>query len=146
MAHTPLVGVGSTTPAPATQPAMSEQSASDRLATFIERLEVALNDRVISERLASAKTVVRIELLDLPGHGVTLGLDEAPATVRAAPPTEPAEVQLWMTSADLDALASEDVFLPIKITSGEVRYEGFVRKFLRVIPILRDALNGDGRA
>ena len=44
-----------------------------------------------------------------------------------------------MSSTDLEGMFREGEYLPIRILSGAVSFEGHVRKFLRVLPILRGA-------
>jgi hypothetical protein len=44
-----------------------------------------------------------------------------------------------MWSADLEAVLSRSDFLPLQILSGDVQFQGFVRKLLRVLPILTAA-------
>jgi hypothetical protein len=44
-----------------------------------------------------------------------------------------------MWSADLDAVLRKRSYLPLQILAGAVEFDGYVRKFLRVLPILTDA-------
>jgi hypothetical protein len=114
-------------------------SPDARATTFVDLLSEALADERTAERLAFADAVVQVNLIDAPDSVITLLFDRSPAAVTLGASEQP-EIRLWMSCQDLDLLANEGVFLPIKITTGEVRFDGCVRKFLRVLPILRRAL------
>jgi phospholipid/cholesterol/gamma-HCH transport system ATP-binding protein len=107
----------------------------DELSTAIE--EASYDDR-LSSSLALADTTVRINLADADGLGVTLLLDRTP--IQALNGAADAQVQITMSSSDLKRLWSEDFNLPLAIGRGEVQARGPVRRFLRVAPILSQAL------
>src|SRR5439155_11257110 len=48
------------------------------------------------------------------------------------------EARMWIASVDLERIWSPDFYLPMAITNGRVRMEGPLRKFLRVVPMLRE--------
>jgi hypothetical protein len=110
--------------------------ARRRFDRFAETLEAVFEDADVTTRLAQAGVVVRIDLTDLPGAVATLMLDRAPAefAIRSMPARP--DVRLHMRSADLEAMFREGEYLPMQILSGAVTFEGYVRKFLRVLPIL----------
>ena len=118
---------------------VDSHGADARVARFVDLLTQALEDPALADRLASTGAVVQVDLDDAPGSPVTFLFDRSPASVMAGQP-ERADIRLWMSIDDLESLADEARFLPMRITRGEVRFEGCVRKFLRVVPILRRAL------
>jgi hypothetical protein len=48
-------------------------------------------------------------------------------------------VELSIASVDLDRLCSPDFHLAMAIARGRVQYQGDVRRFLRVTPVVRHA-------
>jgi hypothetical protein len=44
---------------------------------------------------------------------------------------------MWIASVDLQRIWSPDFYLPMAIAKGRVRIAGPIRKFLRIVPILR---------
>jgi hypothetical protein len=122
-------------------PIPTHHSPEQRLGRLVDLLTVALGDASVARRLAEAGIVVRIDLVDAPGAALTFLFDRTPpSAVGGTAPDWPA-VRLWMTLDDLESICNEGSYLPMKILSGEVRFEGMVRKFLRVMPILRRALD-----
>jgi hypothetical protein len=118
----------------------SPRSAVERLSELVDCIGEAVQSRPVADRLAEAGIVVRIDLHDAPGTSLTLLFDRTPpAAIVGTPPDWPS-VRLWITLDDLEAIFREGTYLPMKIVSGEVRFEGTVRKLLRVMPILRRAL------
>jgi hypothetical protein len=110
------------------------RAALDR---FRAAMETAAQDERLSLVLARANTTVRICLADDRELGVTLLLDRDPVEVVGR--DAPAEVEIWIVSADLARLYSPDFHLAMAITRGRVRFAGPVRKFLRVTPVVRHA-------
>jgi hypothetical protein len=89
----------------------------------------------LARRLAAANTTVTVTLADEPDVSVTLLLDRTPIEVLEG--RRDAEVHLSVASVDLDHIWSVDFQLGMAIVRGRVRVSGPVRKFLRVLPILR---------
>jgi hypothetical protein len=116
--------------------------ARHRVDRFVNVLERAVAEPDVSERLCTAGVRVRIDLKDLPGTVITLRLDEPPARVALGSADIRPDVRLWMWSADLEAVLRKRRHLPLQILSGAVEFEGYVRKLLRVLPILTDAAAG----
>jgi len=119
--------------------------ARRRLDRFMKILTAALADDDVSERVCRAGISVRIELKDLPDTFVTLALDAPPARALYGTHGISPDVRLWMWSADLEAILAQRSYLPLQILAGEVEFEGYVRKLLRVLPILTDATASQAR-
>jgi hypothetical protein len=122
-------------PAAAEVPSIARRRAQ----RFAEILEAVLDDRETAARLSVAGVMVQITVTDVPGFTLTLLLDESPARLMRGIAHERPDVRLEMRSADLDAMFRDGQYLPMQILSGEVSFDGCVRKFLRVLPILRAA-------
>lgn len=123
----------------AQQPPNGRLSAHDQAAARLERFSdtvaASADDELLSRRLALADTTVRIQLADEDDLAVTLMLDRTPIEVLDG--AGDAEVALTIASIDLDRLWLEDFHLPMAIVRGRVQPHGPVRKFLRVMPIVR---------
>ena len=109
--------------------------AQGSLERFSDAIEAAIEDEQIARKLGQAETTLRIELADEPDLSVTLALHEDGVSVGAG--THSAEVNLVLSSVDLERLWSRDFNLAMAIARGRVRVNGPVRKFLRVMPIIR---------
>jgi hypothetical protein len=105
------------------------------LEAFAATIEEAAGHSELLRRLALANTTVEVSLADETDLCVTLLLDRTPIEVVNG--KADAEVRLQIASVDLDHLWSADFQLPMAIVRGRVRVSGPVRKFLRVVPILR---------
>jgi phospholipid/cholesterol/gamma-HCH transport system ATP-binding protein len=90
----------------------------------------------MSRRLSLADTTVELVLADEPDLAVTLLLDRMPVEVVQG--GGQAEVRLDIASFDLSQLWTHEFQLPMAVARGRVRATGPVRKFLRVVPILRE--------
>jgi phospholipid/cholesterol/gamma-HCH transport system ATP-binding protein len=110
--------------------AIAERALDD----FAARIEAASRNPRLAERLSRADTTVRVEVADEPDLSVTLRL--AGDTVEVSD-DGPAEAQLRISSVDLGRIWNSDFNLPMAIARGRVTTEGPVRKFLRVVPIVR---------
>jgi hypothetical protein len=89
-----------------------------------------------------ADTTVEVSLADEPDLSVTLLLDRTP--IEVVDGAGDAEVRIRIASFDLAHVWSEDFQLPMAIVRGRVRVGGPVRKFLRVVPILRPLARARG--
>ena len=96
---------------------------------FCKVFEEAARDNRMSESLALADTTVRITLADEDTLGITLLLDRTPVELDG---DADGEVQIAISSADLERVWSEDFNLAMAIARGRVRARGPVRQFLRV--------------
>jgi phospholipid/cholesterol/gamma-HCH transport system ATP-binding protein len=103
---------------------------------FRRRLDGASGDADLTRRLALADTTIRIILADEPDLAFTVQLD--PSAVRTGDGTAPAESEMVLASIDVDRLFSRGFNLAMAIARGRVRVDGPVRKFLRVVPIVRE--------
>ena len=115
----------------------AHRHSEEALERFCAAMGAAADDPNLSRKLARANTTVRITLADDPDLAVTLLLDRTPIDV--VDDNTPAEVDLSIASVDLDRLCSPDFHLAMAIARGRVQYEGEVRKFLRVTPVVRHA-------
>ncbi|MCW3063164.1 MAG: hypothetical protein JWN32_336 [Solirubrobacterales bacterium] len=113
--------------------------ARHRVDRFMDVLGRTLEDADVAERLCKAGVRVRIDLKDLPGTVVMLLFAEPPARIAVGLPEVHPDVRLWMWSADLESVLRKRTHLPLQILAGAVEFEGYVRKLLRVLPILTDA-------
>lgn len=121
-------------------PSTPEGSAARRnaerlLGEFVETLESGVRHHGLDDRLALAGTTITITLSDEPDLSTTLMLDRSPIEVVLG--THEAEAQMWIASVDLQRTWSPDFYLPMAIAKGRVRIAGPVRRFLRVVPIMR---------
>ena len=119
------------------QAGAAHRHSQEALQRFRAAMETAADDPNLSRKLARADTTVRITLADDPDLGLTLLLDRAP--IEVVDHDTSAEVDLAIASVDLDRLCSPDFHLAMAIARGRVQYRGYVRKFLRVTPIVRHA-------
>jgi hypothetical protein len=111
--------------------------AEQALHSFTSMLEAGVRDKGLHDRLALAATTITITLADEPDLSATLLLDRSP--VEFVDGVADAECQIWIASVDLERVWSPDFYLPMAIAKGRVRITGPVRKFLRIVPILRAA-------
>jgi phospholipid/cholesterol/gamma-HCH transport system ATP-binding protein len=113
----------------------ARERAQRTLDSFCARLEAAARNERLARRLGQADTTVRIELADEPDLGTTLLLH--PDRVGIDNGDSPAEVEMCLSSVDLERIYTEDFNLSMAIARGRVLVSGPVRKFLRVMPIVR---------
>jgi hypothetical protein len=96
-------------------------------------VRAVVDDSAAGARAALADTTVRIDLSD--GYAVTLFLDREPVELDTA--EYDAEIALAMTTPQLEQLIRGELALAMEIAHGRIAYSGPVRKFLRIVPILR---------
>jgi hypothetical protein len=113
----------------------ARQVAERTLADFAETIESGVREHGLSDRLRLADTTININLADEEDLSVTILLDRSPIEVVDGPVD--AEARIWIASVDLTRIWSPDFYLAMAITKGRLRVEGPVRKFLRIVPILR---------
>lgn len=120
-------------------PTDADAAAAVRMAELVASFFGASASRAdLSERMAFADTVVHIHFIDggTEDVGCTVWLDRAPIT--AEPKISgTAEIELFAPSDVFKRLIAGTTMLPLEIAHGHVTYTGPVRKFLRVVPILR---------
>lgn len=114
-----------------TMTTIDPQEMARRTAEFFGQ---ASHDPRIGERMALAQTTVHIHYTD--DVGVTLNLEKHPISA------EPriigtAEVELWGTPELFVQFIRREKQMAMAINDGELEYRGPVRKFLRIVPILR---------
>lgn len=107
------------------------QKMADITAQFF--LQAAADER-LGSRLALAKTSVHIHFTD--DVGVTLLLERSP--IEAHPSiVGTAEVELWGSADKFLDFAVGKKHMAMAIMHGDLEYQGPVRKFLRIVPMLR---------
>lgn len=112
-------------------PRIDPRRMADETARFF--LQAASDER-LGSRLALARTTVHIHFSD--DVGVTLLLDRSP--IEAEPRiVGTAEVQLWGSADKFYDYATGKRHLAMAIMHGDLEYQGPVRKFLRIVPMLR---------
>ena len=122
--------------APSPEESSARPQAEHALERFTSMLESGVSDKGLHDRLALASTTIAITLADEPDLSATLLLDRAPIEVVDGIAGD-AESQIWIASVDLERIWSPDFYLPMAIAKGRIRVAGPVRKFLRIVPILR---------
>lgn len=121
----------------------SGSTPAQRISSFVMAVEEALSDGEVARRVGQAGCLVRLDFTDRPVQPVFLLFDiRCPRATTDAQGPRP-DVVLTLATADLDCCLQE---LPLRILSGEIRFEGPVRKFLRVLPVLRGAVERCGMA
>ena len=110
-----------------------------RFERFVATLTAVLADEDVAFRLGRARVTARLALTDLPDRTITLLFDRSPAAMSIERQSGRPDVTLEMTCADLEGVFTSGEYLPLRILSGTVVFEGEVRKLLRVLPILRSA-------
>lgn len=135
----PLVGSG-TRHHRTGSPTDPRSTPAQRISRFTAAVEEALRDGDVARRVGQAGILVRFDFTDRPVQPVFLVLDvgRPRATTDAQGPRP--DVVLTLATADLDCCLHDGEELPLRILSGEIRFEGPVRKFLRVLPVLRGSV------
>jgi hypothetical protein len=105
------------------------------LEDFALTIESGVREHGLSDRLRLADTTINITLADEPDLSVTILLDRSP--IEVVDGLIDAEARIWIASVDLTRIWSPDFYLSMAITKGRLQVEGPVRKFLRIVPILR---------
>ena len=113
----------------------ARRHAEHVLDDFAQTLEAGVRDKGLHDRLALAATTITLTLADEADLSITLLLDRSPIEVIDG--FADAESQMWIASVDLARIWSPDFYLPMAIAKGRIRIAGPVRKFLRIVPILR---------
>lgn len=134
-------------PVPATD--VVEATPASRIADTVAAITDAFAREEVAAKVRQAGVLVRMDCTDRAVQPIFLILDEDPVRVTLDPPGRRPDVVLTMTTESLEAGVRDGVALPLRILSGEVRFHGPVRKFLRVLPVLRaamtDATTAEGR-
>jgi hypothetical protein len=113
----------------------ARQQTERTLENFALTIESGVREHGLSDRLKLADTRITITLADEPDLSVTILLDSSPIEVVNG--VVDAEARMWIASVDLTRIWSPDFYLAMAITKGRLRVEGPVRKFLRIVPVLR---------
>ncbi|MCU1678239.1 MAG: hypothetical protein JWM93_2997 [Frankiales bacterium] len=115
-------------------------SPAERISQFVTAVNDALSDADAARRVAQAGVLVRLDFTDRPVQPVFLQLDIDAPRATVDPQNRRPDAVLTLTTADLDGCLRHGEELPLRILSGEIRFQGFIRKFLRVLPVLRAAI------
>jgi hypothetical protein len=127
---------------------MQTSRAHKIAATMAEFYARAGEDPELSERMSFANTVIHIRFTDDDTAGCTIWLDRNPI---AAEPrlVGDAEIELLAPTSVYVSMVKGPEVLAMAIAKGQATYTGPVRKYLRVVPILRsfdfDMWRGNGR-
>jgi hypothetical protein len=113
----------------------ARQETERMLEDFALTIESGVREHGLSDRLKLADTTINITLADEPDLSVTILLDRSP--IEVVDGVVDAEARMWIASVDLTRIWSPDFYLAMAITKGRLRVEGPVRKFLRIVPVLR---------
>jgi hypothetical protein len=111
--------------------------AADSLRAFVRAIAKGVHDSGLDDRVSQAATTVTLTLSDEPDCVCTMLLDRSPIEIVEG--AADGECELSIASVDLERIWSLDFHLPMAIARGRVGVRGPVRKFLRVVPILRSA-------
>jgi hypothetical protein len=121
--------------APTPEDSHARQQTERTLEDFALTIESGVREHGLSDRLKLADTTITITLADEPDLSVTILLDRSP--IEVVDGVVDAEARMWIASVDLTRIWSPDFYLAMAITKGRLRVEGPVRKFLRIVPVLR---------
>jgi hypothetical protein len=113
----------------------ARRDAEQILESFVRTLEQGVKRKGLDDRLALSNTTITITLADEPDLSTTLLLDRSP--IEIVDGAVDSESGMWIASVDLQRMFWGDFYLPMAIAKGRVRVRGPIRKFLRVVPILR---------
>jgi hypothetical protein len=111
--------------------------AAESLRAFVRAIAEGVHDGGLDDRVSRASTTVTLTLADEPDCVCTLLLDRSPIEIEEG--AADGECELSIASVDLERIWSRDFHLPMAIARGRVGVRGPIRKFLRVVPILRSA-------
>jgi hypothetical protein len=111
--------------------------AAESLRAFVGAIAHGVHDGGLDDRVSQAATTVTLSLADEPDCVCTLLLDRSPIEIVEG--AADGECALSIASVDLARIWSNDFHLPMAIARGRAGVRGPIRKFLRVVPILRSA-------
>jgi phospholipid/cholesterol/gamma-HCH transport system ATP-binding protein len=117
---------------------LSEPEAAQRLRRELARALAA--DADLATRLSRARTSVRFAVGDT-GQGATVLLDRDPPEVIDG--DEPAEIEIGLTVVQAARLAAGELSLAAATFAGVVSFQGPIRKYLEVDPILHGLIAGE---
>lgn len=120
-------------------PDMTAEAAEKAVELLCRAVETAAQDDAASARLAAAGTTVRIAIRDAPDHVVTLRLDGGRPELELDDRSQ-AETEIDIEADALIAIFERRARLPMTFITGRAAYDGPVRKFLRITPILIAAI------
>lgn len=104
-------------------------------ATLVSAFEAAVSRPDAAERLADADTTIAIAIREAPGSRLTLRLDAMPPTLELDD-VAPVEVEMEIEARALLEVFARSARLPMTFIEGRASFDGPVRKFLRITPIL----------
>lgn len=117
--------------ATSTMTPIDPQNMADKTVEFFLQ---AAHDEHLGDRLALANTSVHIHFTD--DVGLTLRLDSQPISAEPRIVGQ-AEVELWGSADKFLSYIRGERHLAMAIMHGDIEFAGPVRKFLRIMPILR---------
>lgn len=99
--------------------------------------DVMAADERVARRLARTGTSVELKIADSDA-GVTLLLDRYPPRVADGP--EPAEIRIELSADQAERFARGELNLPSEAAAGRLAFDGPIRAFLAIDPVLRARL------
>jgi len=124
-------------------PRPSSADVDELIDAVAELMDVLAGNAELASRVAIVKATVALVVTDAPqGSSASVGVsfaDGRPALVAIDQDT--ADIRLYLDAGDLARVLVGDIELAILIAQGEAAYEGPVREVLRVMPIIRGALD-----
>jgi hypothetical protein len=116
---------------------MVKVNPAEMAALTVEFFNRAAEEPELSERMSFAQTTVQIHFVDGEADAAcTVWLDRTPISAESGLVGE-AEIEMFGPAEAWMNMISGSEQLAMTIARGEVTYTGPVRKFLRVVPILR---------
>lgn len=118
-----------------------ETLAPAAMETFIAAFTEAIEDPETSDRLGRTGTTVRISLRETPDAVLTLLLDRQPPELHQGDESTVTESSLEIEAPALAGILDRSVRMAVAVIDGRATYDGPIRKFLRIMPILIAAAN-----
>jgi hypothetical protein len=109
------------------------------IATLCRAFEIAMQDDEAAARLGAAETSVRVVIREEPDRGGTLRMEGARPVIELED-RGPTETEIEIEADALVGTFERRVRLPMMFIQGRASYDGPIRKFLRVMPILIAAI------
>lgn len=114
----------------------NETSATRAMDVLVRAFATASDNTEKAERLGRTGTSVRISIREDPGQVAVLLLDHQPPELHERDETTSTESSLEIEAAALEGVLDGSVRIAVAVIHGRATYEGPVRKFLRIMPIL----------
>lgn len=120
-----------------------ETLATTAMDALVAAFTKAIDDPETSDRLGRTGTSVRISLREAPDEVLTLLLDRQPPELHQGDEVTVTESSLDIEAPALAGILDRSVRMAVAVIDGRATYDGPIRKFLRVMPILIAAANDE---